>query len=384
MKILIFPTSLLIRSNKDFLFHLIYFILKSILRIFGFNLKSKNLFLSGDLNHYGEIIRIMGAKNVFFCPNLSPIYYNKFFKIFPFIQNDNYPSNFDFLKPSFISFKKAEKNLNKFDVILSSIRCSNKALNILKKRTKYKNIHCIFDRFDHEEVYFDIKKIFRNFKETQFDIYFKQDIPIHFKNKKIFPISPLPVKNITNRIKQDKKIYPFSFVGHYQKSHTRDDRFELIELISKHFPTSKLIYSHDREHQINDKDLKKILVSTKINLSPSGRIWDSYRHTELVNYGSPILLPKNDSKICGEEWIDLHDCIIYETKFIEGKWKIINTDELIKKLNYVLNDDNLQKSIYDNYRKKVIKEHTQKVRSEYILSIMRKTYEEKYKINLSN
>ena len=67
MKILIFPTSLLIRSNKDFfLFHLIYFILKSILRIFGFNLKSKNLFLSGDLNHYGEIIRIMGAKNVFF------------------------------------------------------------------------------------------------------------------------------------------------------------------------------------------------------------------------------------------------------------------------------------------------------------------------------
>ena len=102
MKILIFPTSLLIRSKKDFLFHLIYFILKSILRIFGFNLKSKNLFLSGDLNHYGEIIRIMGAKNVFFCPNLSPIYYNKFFKIFPFIQNDNYPSNFDFLKPSFI------------------------------------------------------------------------------------------------------------------------------------------------------------------------------------------------------------------------------------------------------------------------------------------
>ena len=95
------------------------------------------------------------------------------------------------------------------------------------------------------------------------------------------------MKNITNRIKQDKKIYPFSFVGHYQKSHTRDDRFELIELISKHFPTSKLIYSHDREHQINDKDLKKILVSTKINLSPSGRIWDSYRHTELVNYGSP-------------------------------------------------------------------------------------------------
>ena len=168
------------------------------------------------------------------------------------------------------------------------------------------------------------------------------------------------MKNITNRIKQDKKIYPFSFVGHYQKSHTRDDRFELIELISKHFPTSKLIYSHDREHQINDKDLKKILVSTKINLSPSGRIWDSYRHTELVNYGSPILLPKNDSKICGEEWIDFYDCIIYETKFFEGKWKIINTDELIKKLNYVLNDDNLQKSIYDNYRKKVIKEHTQR------------------------
>ena len=82
MKILIFPTSLLIRSNKDFLFHLIYFILKSILRIFGFNLKSKNLFLSGDLNHYGEIIRIMGAKNVFFCPNLSQFIIINFLKYF--------------------------------------------------------------------------------------------------------------------------------------------------------------------------------------------------------------------------------------------------------------------------------------------------------------
>ncbi len=382
MKILIFPTSLLIRSNKIFLFHLMYFFLRAILKLFGINLMAKNLFLSGDLNHYGEIIRIVGPKNVFFCPNLSPIYYNKFYKIFPFIQNDNYPSNFDFLKPSFISFEKAQKNLNKFDVILSSIRCSKKAKNILNKRKKFKNIHCVFDRFDHEEVYFDIKTIFRNFEENQFDIYFKQDIPIDYKNKKIFPISPLPVKKVKSGIVEEEKIYPFSFVGHYQKSHTRDDRFELIELIRKHFPTSKLIYSEDRKHQINNKDLNKILLSTKINLSPSGRIWDSYRHTELVNYGSPILIPKNDSKICGEEWLDLYNCIIYETKFSNGKWKIINTDQLIKKLNYVLNDKNLQKSIYDNYRKKVIKEHTQKIRSEYILSIMKKTYEKKYKINL--
>ena len=82
------------------------------------------------------------------------------------------------------------------------------------------------------------------------------------------------------------------------------------------------------------KILKKILVSTKINLLHQDL--DSYRHTELVNYGSPILLQKMILNC--KEWIDLHDCIIYETKFFEGKWKIINTDELIKKLNYVLNE----------------------------------------------
>jgi len=382
MKILVFPTSLLIKSNKTFLFHLVYFFFRKIIKLIGINLKSKNLFLSGDLNHYGEIIRLVGPKNIFFCPNLSPIYYNKLFKVFSFIQNDNYPSNFDFVKPSFISFKNAEKNINKFDIIISSVRCSKKADKIIQLSKKYKNIHCIFDRFDHEEVYFDVKNIFRGFDETHFDIYFKQDIPIDFNNKKIYPISPLPVKKVYNNINDNKKSYPFSFVGHFKTLHTRDDRLELIELIKSNFPSSKLIYSEDRKHQITDKELKKILFSTKINLSPSGRIWDSYRHTELVNYGSPILMPKNDSKICGTEWKDLYDCIIYETKFSGGKWRIKNTEELIKKLNKVLNDENLQKTIYNNFRKKVIEEHTQIVRSKYMLMVIKTMYKQKFSKDL--
>ena len=67
-----------------------------------------------------------------------------------------------------------------------------------------------------------------------------------------------------------------------------------------------------------------------------------YRHCELANYNSPILLPKSNCKVVPGEFEDMKNCIIYETEIINNEFVITNLDNLREKISSVLKDDLLE------------------------------------------
>ena len=87
--------------------------------------------INGELNHYGEIGKIIGKDNLFFLDELHPIYigegkslYGNHKKNIKLVES--YPSNFGFDKPNYIQLKEVLKNKVKFDFAIFSYKVDEK------------------------------------------------------------------------------------------------------------------------------------------------------------------------------------------------------------------------------------------------------------------
>ena len=105
MKILISPTFLV---TKKYLTSFTDNILINLLKL---KKSHKIELINGELNHYGEISKILGKDNVFFLDELHPIYIKEFCTNYFNNKNnqkliESYPSNFNFDKQKYISLKE--------------------------------------------------------------------------------------------------------------------------------------------------------------------------------------------------------------------------------------------------------------------------------------
>ena len=376
MKILYFPHYLLnIFSN--------YYVNLNYLtkyKIFGKFLKFRNFKypLNGEYLYFGEMCNVIGNENFYIVDGIDDIYFknkSKNFKDFATI--DSYPDFFGNEYPQFIKFRDINNIIKQVDLIICSVFCNKKYLNFIKG-IKNKIPIMMIDKKDHPEVYHDNRNILRGFNKHYFDIFLKQDLPIQNNDDFIFPFCPLPTRKVKFRINSDKK-FNFSFVGKFWEKE-RNDRNEIAELLLKNFNNCNIIDTFKKKIYLTSEELSNILNSTKINISPQGIVWDSYRHTNLAHYGSPILIPSKDCKTVGPNFIDMHNCIMYEVKNVNNKFHIVDTEKLVKKLKSLLSDEEQMQNIYSNYCKTINTGHLKIHRSKYIIDLGKKLIEGKLKI----
>ena len=337
---------------------------------------SHKLKINGELRYYGEFFN-SSEMDVYCLGQLHPIYYTDNLDEFKSISNiNNYPHNFNFPKPKMISLNYVKEHINDFDFFLCSNMSLSKYFDLIKIFKKRDIAVGIFDQQDNIEIYYDKANVFRNIDEKYFDLYFKQDLPLEFIHDKAKPVCPMPANDIIFNSKLDtlpsnKKI-PFSFFGK-SDNRTMQDREDICDFIKEEYPNSVINLRRGFGGKfIPIEEMNAILDNTIINLSPSGITWNSYRHSDMVEFSSPILIPKPNIQTISEPFVDMKNCIMYETKLINNKFRLINKRQLKEKLNEVLKKPEILYEIYENYRKFILKFHTRKIRSNQILEEIKK------------
>ena len=330
--------------------------------------------ITSEFNHYGEIVNILGKDNVYsierYHQSYSTFEPESFSK---YIKWENYPSNFGYPTPQFISKSKIAINLHKFDAILASINCGKDIRKYLRL-AKSKNVKVfLFDNFDHPEIYTDNNQdIFRGFKSNEFDFFFKKDIPLNNYDYRLFPIAPVPIKSETlisvkmDNTNQCNNIDLF-FIGACH-SRTRSDRLEILNNLAKDFKNSLIRINADK---VSKDEYEKIAASSKILISPVGIIWCSYRHTEFAKYKKPVILPVPNCKTVNNYFIDGVNCILYKTEFRNNQWVISDYNELVDKINFYLSNPIKANEMGQNYYEMINDFHTTRKRSEYIINTIK-------------
>ena len=381
MKILISPSYLVTKK----------FLMGRIDNFFINFLKIKNThkvkYLNGELNHYGEIININGKNKTFFLDEIHPIYlqrenHNYLIDSENKKNIDSYPSNIGYETPSYIKKDDILSKKVEFDCVIFSTQSNKENLKLIDFFKKQKTKIILFDKTDHPEIYFDKNSdIYRGFNRENFDIYFKQDLPLGYVDKKIFPIAPVPstIKVDLNNYKKIKKDFnsDFFFIGDYRKSITRSDRMQIINFLKKNFNQKTLQLTQGKKIFLSKKKIDTNFLKSPINISPSGKVWCSYRHCELVNYFSPIILPKPNCKTAPGLFEDMKNCIFYETEFDNSipngdnsNYKIKNIKLLKEKIQSVLKSKAFAKEMFYNYYDLIKNFHTRSKRALYILNVI--------------
>ena len=375
MKILISPTFLITKK------YLTSFINDLLINKLGVKKSHEVELINGELNHYGEITNILGKENVYFTDEIHPIYIKNL--SYEYLQNkknlnlvEGYPSNFNFDQPNYISKENIYNNKYFFDFAIFSIKSFEKNYELISYLKKKKTKLVLFDKLDDMEIYFKDKDFkISNSYQYNYDIIFKQDIPILNNEKNVYPIAPVPSViqkkffGNNDNIVQNKNFY---FSGDYRKNQTRKDRLDVVNFIDREFKNNVLSLTTGRRVFLTKNEQDINLINSKINISASGKVWDSYRHCELANYNSPILIPNANCKTAPGNFEDMKNCIIYETQKITNDFVLKNETDLKEKLNFILNNDLERKKIYENYFELIQNFHTRKKRAKYIIDILKK------------
>jgi len=322
----------------------------------------------------GDLSVILGASNIFTYGKYQPQYFrNKISKYCP------YPSCCMTPKTTPIEESEFDNYIRKVDVILVSSRAGKRGFNAIKHARRHDIPIAIIDVQDHELIYgsHEIRKFLtREYKlKEHFDIYFKKDLPIGFKSDVVIPLAPTPVRPEAHSFDNLNKEYDIFYSGRKRETRCQDDRSQMVELVKNNFNNVKFHEHESRKSFLPIREYWSNIARSHITLSPSGRSWDSFRHCEVGLTGTTVLLaPKPYIETIGPALIDSENAILYDTKIKDGRYHIINEQEILEKIeNYLKNRTKMQE-IAKKWNKDVINGHSIKARSKYIIEVMENAF----------
>ena len=296
----------------------------------------------------------------------------------------NYPSMHNCKLKKSISINNVLEDIKIFDYIIFGSRSGNYIKKILDLAKKKNIPRILLDHFDDTQIYsskninYNLSKRFK-YKED-FDLMFKHDLPTNCDLDYVYPICPMPIRadnyyKITNKEELSKNI-DISFSGRVGHNNATDR--EYFQDILKGYENSKFvnIALKAKSYKAVDKDkvssLKSYLdmiASSKIALSPFGKVWDSTRHSELAIYNCLPIIPQPNCKLSDGIEVNDENSINYELNFDEkvGKSKIIKQDIIKDKISYFLKHDEQRNKIAKNWSDMINKHNSFKSRAKFIL-----------------
>ena len=329
------------------------------------------LLYSGELIFYSDLPKILGKENTYVYGT-----YSKHLLSDGLPKNCPYPSCHNAPLPTFVDESGVDDIISSVDVVLISILATRRGDHIKKKARQYGKPIALFDFPDHETNY-GSKNILKdlchgNVLNEDYDLYFKKDLPLGYSSEFVLPIAPVPVRPESFDFKQIDKKYSlfYSGRGHGPHAHSgyQKDRRQTVELIRNNIKNVKFV-CHDTNHTfMSMRQYWDSMSESRICLSPSGRVWDSFRHTETgLAPNTALVAPKPWVHTVGPELVDGVNSILYDTELIGNKYSLVNKNDLLEKINYYLENPDECSKIARKWSEDVMSGHTIYARSKYII-----------------
>ena len=321
------------------------------IRVNNFSLPGNDLAWWGRLNEVENVqVSVIGSPNqTYFKDDLDSD------------SAQRWPVLFGFKPVNLISKEESLKSLTNFDYILSSSRFDDLYFNVLVKAKKLDIPIAMIDAHDDEPVYDLGKPYLLKSQRHPYNLLFKQDLPIGLRSNKILPLSPLPYPSGKNYIfKETKSFKSIFFSGADRPNITRSDRGIICNYIEQNFLDSRIFLNKPKLPENLYEYLNK---ESLIQLSPSGRVWNSFRHCSAAIDSPVLVIPQNDCELTWDVFKDEENCITYDPNKLDEK----NLNTLRSKIETVIKDDQLSKKIRYNYFDIIMKNCSQLNAAKYLL-----------------
>ncbi len=306
--------------------------------------------------------------NVYMLGEYYPEYIEKIIPKF-----SRYPSMHRSKLNNYISINEVINNIKIFDCIIFGSRVSKKVNKILSIAKKNNILRVLVDHFDDQNIYFSNNYenyLYDNFKfKNDFDLMFKHDLPKDCDLENIYPICPMPIRkdNYFDILKpKTDKILNISFSGRVGHNNSTDREF--FQDLLENYENSNFMNINFKQ-KISVKSYLKTLSSSKIAVSPYGKVWDSTRHSEIAIYNCLPIIPKPNCKLSDGIEVNDENSINYELNYDDKtkKFKILDEDILKDKIQYYLNNENLLKKNSLNWSNMINKYNSFGARANFIL-----------------
>ena len=320
----------------------------------------------GELQFYADMPEILGRNNVYLFGSYLPHFYSR--KI---PAECAYPSCHGIPYPTCATAKELKSILKEVDAVLISTRADKGHRELVGQLAQKNDIPiAMIDFKDHYSIFgvrASEEEICRGFKKgSDYELYFKKDLPLGQRSDAIFPLAPVPVRLESYRFSDLPKDTDIFYSGKMRAKGT-GDRGDIVNLVKNNFPRSIVFEHADRSTFLSLKDYLDYMSRAKIALSPSGVVWDSFRHCEVGLAPKTLLLaPRPYMEVVGPFLEDGVNAILYETEFREGKYYLTRTGELVEKIKHYLDNDAERERVANQWVADVRDGHTGVARSKYI------------------
>jgi len=369
--ILIVPTTMLAPSTE--------FFLKRLARVVKYGIGSLfPLPYHGELQMHGDIPRVLGKEHTFIIGKYHQSLFSK-----DISEQCAYPSCYGIPEGTSIGKRDINVVIGRVDVVLVSAQAARELIELVVKQARAKKIPiAMIDFADHEALYGlndqeKRKRMFRGFiPGNHFDLYFKKDLYLGYKTDTLLPLAPVPVRPESYNIPVIKKDTSIFFSGRLRADLCQADRMETTDLVRKNFSDALIVDFESQKSFMTTKEYWHNLSRSHLALSPSGRVWDSFRHCEVgLAAGTCLIAPKPYVETVGPYLVDGHNAILYDTQLSnDGKHHIVNQGELVEKIRYYLDHQEEREAMAKRWQSDVLQGHTIFSRSKYIVESMEKAF----------
>lgn len=369
-KILIVPAEKVVNEQQPFLHYLHPYILAKYIKR---SLRPCVHYI-GELQFYGDIPSILGKKNTFMYGQLLPMLHSK-----KLPENSAYPSCHGIPYYTSIRRNNLKKILKQVEAVLISSRSGafgDEVLAILGAGPEYKRVlRAIIDFPDQEELYYTKNRqdMYRGYVyKKQFDIYFKKELLPELNESYTYPLAPLAVRpemySFPN-VKKDKSVFYAGRMRQIKCQADREETVAAIEELNKKTNDNLILKHVSRKDFLSTKEYWRALARSRMALSPSGRVWDSFRHCEVgLSPNTAIIAPKPYQLVAGPYLEDGKNSILYEAELqSDGKYHLKNKEEFLAKVEYYREHPNETDRLAGQWNEDVLRGHTVYARSKYIL-----------------
>ena len=328
----------------------------------------------GELQFYADIPLILGKDNTFIFGKYHSYLFSKKVN-----ENCPYPSCHGTPMGEFVKKENIQNIISEVDAVLLSTRGGKRGAYVSSIAREKGVPIAMFDYLDHEDNYGaeEIEKdlCYQYEYGKDYNLYFKKDLPLGYKTDNILPVAPNAVRPESYEFINMSKEFDVFYSGRARQDRCQKDREESVDLIKKHIINSLIIDHDDRKTFMTTREYWDNISKSRMCLSPSGRVWDSFRHTETGLAQETLLIaPKPYVETTGPKMVDGVNSLLYETELKDGRYSIKDTNLLIEKINYYLERPKLIKKISKRWTSDVLSGHTISARSEYIIRSMEKSF----------
>ena len=324
----------------------------------------------GEVLHYAEMVSLLGAANVLMLGQIHPAYFDSSVRA-----ACTHPSCRGTPRPTFVSEAELGGLLAGVDAAVVSVRGGARAARVLEECRARGILVAMIDFFDHEEAMDGANPsvdIYRGFLPGRdFAIFFKKELTANRRTSWNYPLAPVPVRPSSYRFRARAKLSPIYYSGRPRPEKCQPERAEVVDAIIAEWGEGVVARKTSLRSFDSVQRYWERLDRAWMALSPSGRVWDSFRHCEIGLSGTTLLVaPRPYVETMGPPLVDGHNALLYETECRAGRFHLKDREALMQRLRDTLRQPDLMRAMAARWQHDILAGHTLEARARYILETM--------------